>query len=89
MTTIMDNPTFQTILAELAARRVVIGSGFVVLAVAWLLPSFFETDNLSHIPIVGKGSKGKRRKFFSSGGAWELYDEGYNKVMLQHFLVGV
>ncbi|KAH7374568.1 ent-kaurene oxidase [Plectosphaerella cucumerina] len=79
MTSIMDNPTFQTILAELAARRVVIGSGLVVLAAAWLLPSLFETDNLSHIPIVGKGSKGKRRKYFSSGGAWELYDEGYNK----------
>ncbi|KAH6693552.1 ent-kaurene oxidase [Plectosphaerella plurivora] len=87
MTSIMDNPTFQTILAELAARRVIVGSGLAVLVAAWILPSLFESDNLSHIPIVGKGGKGKRRKFFNSGGAWELYDEGYKKVMSESVVV--
>lgn len=80
MNAITENATYQMIMTELAARRAVIASGIVVLAAAWLLPALFETDRLSHIPIVGRGSRGKRRKTFTSGGAWELYDEGYARV---------
>ncbi|TXC12420.1 hypothetical protein FocTR4_00017268 [Fusarium oxysporum f. sp. cubense] len=39
--------------------------------------AFFQPNDLSNFPAVGKGSLWARRKQYASGSAWELYEEGY------------
>ncbi|KAI9164181.1 ent-kaurene oxidase [Paramyrothecium foliicola] len=52
---------------------------FSVLFTAWALQTLLGRDSMSHIPVMGKGSKWTRRKTYASGGAWDLYREGYSK----------
>lgn len=76
----MAGTMFDTLLDEAASRLPVIGAGFVAVFTVWLLQTCFQVDPLADVPVIGKGNKNARRKQYASGGAWELYEEGYKKV---------
>lgn len=68
------------LLDEVNERWPTVLTAVFVLTGALIYQIFLKSDPLSGIPIVGKGGKHKRRKLFVSGGARELYLEGYRKV---------
>lgn len=79
----MSTTLYERFLEELSPRLPVLSASVILIVTALFAQAFFKTDLLTGVPTVGKGSKGARRKQYASGGAWELYDEGYRKVCVR------
>lgn len=79
----MNRTLYDRALDEMSSRLPILSSSLIVLLAAVLAQAFFKADTLAHIPIVGKGGKEARRKQYVSGGAWELYEEGYRRASFE------
>ncbi|TXC12414.1 hypothetical protein FocTR4_00017238 [Fusarium oxysporum f. sp. cubense] len=62
---------------ESSPRWQLIATCSAIFGLALSARAFFQPNDLSNFPAVGKGSLWARRKQYASGSAWELYEEGY------------
>lgn len=75
------NTTLDNVVSDEASLRPMLLTGSLIFVlVAFLAQTFWKRDALDGVPIVGKGGKSARRRLYQSGGAWDLYEEGYKKV---------
>ncbi|GJC87713.1 ent-kaurene oxidase [Colletotrichum tofieldiae] len=78
----MNATLYNIVLDEVSPRLPVLTASLIFVFIAFLAQAFLKRDPLAGVPIVGKGGKGARRKLYQSGGAWDLYEEGYKKVSI-------
>ncbi|KAK2122137.1 ent-kaurene oxidase [Fusarium oxysporum II5] len=65
---------------ESSPRWQLIATCSAIFGLALSARAFFQPNDLSNFPAVGKGSLWARRKQYASGSAWELYEEGYRMI---------
>ncbi|EXA30099.1 hypothetical protein FOVG_18479 [Fusarium oxysporum f. sp. pisi HDV247] len=73
----MESNTYDALSWEHSLRSHVIATCVAIFLLTWIARTLLLTDALANVPAVGKGSRWARRKQYTSGSPWDLYEEGY------------
>ncbi|KAK2670479.1 Cytochrome P450, E-class, group IV [Fusarium oxysporum f. sp. vasinfectum] len=76
----MESNTYGTWSWEHSPRSHVIATCALIFLLAWFARTLLLGDALANVPAVGKGTRWARRKQYTSGSPWDMYEEGHRMI---------